>query len=148
MRFPQRALIGIALVFAISFTASALGRTIGERTARKLAKEALVTMGEDERSAHLGPWEFPWAPEFYTFSAWWPGLDHGDGVSVLQTYYLAVNPWTGDVWDAIGCSRITSPAIQKEQKNLRNRSKLSAEVWEFIHGRTPAGCSELKPDDH
>ncbi len=113
---------------------------ISERIARKLVQQALVALGEDGHRVHIGPWQYYWAPEFYTFQAWRPGNDNG-GVSVLQTYYFAVNPWTGDVWDAMGCTRITSLAIQNEQESISKRYRLPAEVQEAIRNKSPADCS-------
>ena len=49
--------------------------------------------------------------------AWWPN-PHGSPV----LGYYAVNPWTGDVWDVMGCKRISSPAIQAEQRSILKRS--------------------------
>jgi hypothetical protein len=121
--------------------AQLLRHTIRERTARGLVQRALVALGEDLRWVHIGPWQYYWAPEFYTFSAWRPGPVGTDGVGVLQTWYFAVNPWTGDVWDAMGCTRITSPTIQNEQESIWKRSQLPAEVREAIRNKSPADCS-------
>jgi len=107
-------------------------------------RQALVALGEDWPSAHVEPWKYDWAPEFYTFQSWRPGPVQDDGVSVLQTRYFAVNPWTGDVWDAMGCNRITSPAIQKEQKLIWKRSRLADEVRETLRNRSPAACSDVE----
>lgn len=64
-----------------------------------------------------------------------------NGVSVLQTHYLAVNPWTGDVWDAMGCEMITSSALQKEQNFIWKRSGLPADAKLPLHDKSPASCS-------
>jgi hypothetical protein len=131
----------VALALGISLVAFARDRTISERAARTLVQEALVALGWP--SVHVDPMKYYWAPEFYTFQAYWPGPVQDDGVSVLQSYYLAVNPWTGDVWDAMRCSRITSPAIQKEQESIWKRSRLPAEAREPLHEKSP-GCSAIE----
>jgi hypothetical protein len=100
-------------------------------------KEALVAIGENTPSIQIGPWTYLWAPEFFTLSAWRPS----EGSGPLVTYYFAVNPWTGDVWDAMGCKRITSPEIQKRQSVIYKRYPLPTEVWESLRERSPAECS-------
>jgi hypothetical protein len=67
-----------------------------------------------------------------------------DGVVILQTYYFAVNPWTVDVWDAMGCERITSAGIGNEQQAIWKRSQLPADVWEAIRKKSPADCSAIQ----
>lgn len=115
-------LLPIALALSVGFFASARDRTISERTARRLVREALVAMGDDWSSAPIEPYKYYWAPEFYSFMAYLPGPEI-NGVSVLQTQYLSVNPWTGDVWDNTECRIITSPVIQKEQESIWSRSR-------------------------
>lgn len=137
-------LFRVALVLGVSFVSSAHVPTISEGAARRLVREALVALGENGPSVQIGPWKYYWAPEFYTFSAWRPGLAGSDGVGILQTYYFAVNPWTGDVWDAMGCKRITSPAIEKEQEAIWKRSQLPADVREAIRKKSPADCSAIQ----
>lgn len=113
---------------------------ISERLARKLAIEALSTVVAMD-GLNIKPWQYYWAPEFYTFQAWRPGIPDPQGVGVLETHYLAVNPWTGDVWDAMGCERITSPAFAKEQDAIWRRSKLPNDVRLAIRDKAPADCS-------
>jgi hypothetical protein len=132
----------LIFLLAFSFTSWAQSRTISAATARKLVREALPAFGENESSVRIAPWKYKWAPEFYTFQAWGrPNRVATEGVGVLQTYYFAVNPWTGDVWDAIACSRITSPTLKKEQELiLLKRSYLSLEKREALSNKSP-GCS-------
>jgi hypothetical protein len=120
----------------------ARGRTISERTARKLVEEALVVLGEDPRGVHVEPCAYDWAPEFYTFQAWARKGD--ESANVIEVDYLAVNPWTGDVWDAMACKRITSPAMQKEQDRIWQESRLAAEVRQTLRERSPA-CARNGP---
>src|SRR5260370_41672409 len=100
------------VMLAVGFSTISLahGRTISQSTARKLVREALVTMNQDGPSVKITRFRDDHAREFYTFDATWPNPD-GDPL----IGYFAVNPWTGDVWDLGGCKRITSSAIEKEQ---------------------------------
>lgn len=134
-----RSLFQVALAVGISFVASAHLRTIGERTALKLVQEALVTLGATGPSVQIRHWPYYWAPEFYTFQAWRPNPGEGP----LLTYYFAVNPWTGDVWDAIGCERITSPAIEREQESILKRLGLPRDAQEILQTKSPA-CSDME----
>ncbi len=126
----------VALVLGLSLPSPAIERTIDEVTARKLVEGALPALGESRTSVQIGPWRYYWAPEFYTFSAWRAGER-----DVLLTYYFAVNPWTGDVWDAMGCKRITTQEIQKEQEAIWKRSGIPSEAREALRNKSPADCS-------
>jgi hypothetical protein len=136
-------LLPIALALGVGFFASARDRTISERTARRLVREALVAMGDDWASAPIEPWKYYWAPEFCTFMAYLPGPEI-NGASVLQTHYLAVNPWNGDVWDAMACRIITSPVIQKEQESIWRRSRRPADAREPLRDKSPASCALIE----
>ncbi len=137
----KRLFFQLAFFLTFSFVLSAQSRTISGATARKLVRDALPALGENGSSVQIGPWKYRWAPEFYTFQAWRGSDKVGpDGVGILQTYYLAVNRWTGDVWDAIACVRITLPTLQKEQRSILNRSRLSPEKREALSNESP-GCS-------
>lgn len=133
----------VALAIAIGAFSDARERIISEKTARRLIREALVSMGDDWSSAPIERWIYYWAPEFYSFMTYLPGPEI-DGVSVLQTHYLSVNPWTGDVWDAIGCRTITSPVIQKEQESIWRRSRLPSDAREPLQDKSPASCSLIE----
>src|SRR5580658_2362179 len=126
----------VAAALWVGLVCSAQPRTMSEATARKLVREALAAQGESGPSVQIGPWKYDWAPEFYTFSAWRHNLADG----LLVTYYFAVNPWTGDVWDAIGCSRIKSPGLDREQESILKRSHLSADKRKALSEKSP-GCS-------
>jgi hypothetical protein len=119
-------------------------RIISEGSARKLAQEALVVLGGDWLSANIESYDDYWAPEFYAFMAYYPGPQSADGTGVLQTTYLAVNPWTGDVWDATECRTITSPTILKEQESIWSRSGLPADASVALHDKSPASCSLIE----
>jgi hypothetical protein len=138
----------VALIFGLSFVSFARVPTISEGIARQLVKEALVTLGASGPAVEIVHWPYDWAPEFYTFQAWRPGVESSNGVGVLQTYYFAVNPWTGDVWDAMACRRITSPTIEKEQEAIWKRSQLSVDVREAIRKKSPADCSAIQREMH
>jgi hypothetical protein len=125
-----------ALALSVSLASTAHPLTISERTARKLVQEALVTLGENGSSVDIARWKYYWAPEFYTFSAYRHNLKDG----LLVTYYFAVNPWTGDVWDAMACKRISSPILEREQESIWKRSQLPDDVRETLQNRSPA-CS-------
>jgi len=109
---------------------------ISEKTAQRLVRQALAATEKAGEPFHIESWRHEWAPEFMTYSAYRPGSLQSNGVSVLESHYFAVNPWTGDVWEAMGCYRITSPAIDKEQKAILARSKFSSQVLTSLRERS------------
>jgi hypothetical protein len=125
-----------ALILGVGMTSPAIERTIDEQTARSLVEGALPALGESPKWMNIGPWKYYWAPEFYNFSAYRAG-----GQGVLVIYYLSVNPWTGDVWDAMACKRITTPEIKKEQDAIWQQSGIPSEARETLSNRPPADCS-------
>jgi hypothetical protein len=131
-------LLRAALAIGISLGSLANGRTITLSDARKLVREALAASDSNGPSVKIERFRYNYAPEFYVFMAWWPN----PAGSPLLGYY-AVNPWTGDVWDVMGCKRISSPAIEKEKESIRRRSKLAAEVEGTLHEKSP-GCSAIE----
>jgi hypothetical protein len=133
----------VALTIGIGAFSSARDRIISERTARRLVREALVAMGDDWSSAPIEPMKYYWAPEFYSFMAYLSGPEI-NAVSVLQTQYLSVNPWTGDVWDNTECRIITSSVIQKEQASIWSRSRLPADAREPLRDKSPASCALIQ----
>jgi hypothetical protein len=110
----------------------ALPPAINEATARELSLDALASRGVQGPDVGIEPWPYYWAPDFFTFQA---EKAHPDG---LQTWYFAVNPWTGDVWDAISCTRITSATIKSKQEAILKSAKLPDEARQFLQARTPA----------
>jgi len=124
------------IILGLAKSSGAIERTIEERTARKLVEGALPALGEDPKFMDIRPWRYYWAPEFYSFEAY-----RGGGHGVLIIYYLSVNPWTGDVWDATACKRITTPEVKKEQDAIWQKSGIPSEAREALSKKAPAECS-------
>jgi len=132
-------------VFTLGLSAASaeLNRTIDAIAARKLVEEALVALGECPSSS-ISDWQYYWAPEFYTFQAWCGNTES----TPIVPYYLAVNPWNGEVWDAMACTRITSPAIENEQKAIWKKSRLPSGAREPLHDKSPASCAIILQQRH
>lgn len=128
------------LIGGIACSAFADARKISHNQAQELVRDALVTLNLNGPSVRIERNRYDYAPEFYVFMAWWPN-PHGSPV----LGYYAVNPWTGDVWDVMGCKRISSPAIQAEQRSILKRSNLSPEAEGTVRALTP-GCSPAQPN--
>ena len=114
---------------------------INESTARKLVRQALVALGETEH-LHVEPMAVLLGTGVLHVSimaSGRPGRQRSRRSP--RRPYFAVNPWTGDVWDAMGCTRITSPTLLKEQEAIWRRSQLPAEVRKAIRDKYPADCS-------
>lgn len=135
-----RTAILIIMSLAASSGSLALDPTINEATARELVRDALASRGERGTDIGIGPWLYYWAPDFFTLEAWRPSPT----VGTMQTWHFAVNPWTGDVWDAIACTRITSTTIKRKQEEIWKSSKLPDEARQALQARAPA-CTPAKP---
>ena len=131
-------LLRVALVLGGSLVSLAGGHTISRSAARKLVREALIARRQYDPLVRIDPFRYDYAPEFTSFMAWWPNPD-GDPL----IGYFAVNPWTGDVWDVIGCERITSPTLQKAQESIWKQSHLLPEAKGTLHEKSPA-CSAIE----
>jgi hypothetical protein len=120
----------------------ALDPTISTATATELVRGALASLGEFSVRTKIAiyPWPYYWAPDFITLQAEVPHNDSGR----IGMRYFAVNPWTGDVWDAMACTRITSPTINRKQDEIWKSSKLPDEARRVLQARTPA-CTPAKP---
>lgn len=69
----------------------------------------------------------------------------GNGDCCNSRWY-AVNIWTGDVWDTLGCKRMFNTTLMKEQEKIKQRFK-KAEMLQYnrLHALRPmdAGWNDL-----
>jgi hypothetical protein len=121
----------VALAVGPSLRCPAAEPTISEQTARRLVEAALPALDEDPKFMQIVPHG---VREFYSFSAM------RGTKSVLHIYYLSVNPWTGDVWDAAACSRITTPELKKEQRAIWRQSSIPLKARKALQHRLPYEC--------
>ena len=146
----RQLLLRVTLVAAVLSTGAQLALPeqypkISETIARRLVRLALAATEKAGEPFNIETIALPWAPEFMTYSGYRPGPLQDDGSSVLESHYFAVNPWTGDVWESIGCILITSSAIEKEQKAILARSKFSPQVLKSLRERSLAGRRNYCP---
>ena len=102
---------------------------IGIEEARKLAYEA-VKVHNPDATLISSPRAFD--PDFYFFAATWP---NPTGSPIIG--YFAVNPWTGDVWNAAGCEHPTSKSIEKLQQEIRRRSHFKRGEYTRLRAKKP-----------
>jgi hypothetical protein len=131
----------VTLALSASLSAPALDRKISEKTARRLVQEALVALGQPVPPSQVRYRTFYWAPEFYTFEA----VLGQTGSRPALTWFFAVNPWNGEVWNSMECSRITSRVIEREQEDIWKRSRLPPEAREPLHYKYPGDCDPTNP---
>lgn len=129
-------LLRVLLVLGVGVVSPAGTATISTAAARRLVREALAVMKQDGPSVRIDATRRDCAPGFYTFQAWWPNPDG----SPIFTVYFAVNPRTGDVWDVMGCERITSAALEKEQESIFRRSGLTPTAAKAFRAKSPLCC--------
>jgi hypothetical protein len=138
-----RAISLIIMLLVASPVGLALDPIISKATAAELVRDALASLGEDGGGTKIavGPWPYYWAPDFITLYAEVPH----PSVGRIEMRYFAVNPWTGDVWEPFGCTRITSPTIERKQDEIWKSSKLPDEARHVLQARAPA-CTPAKPE--
>jgi hypothetical protein len=140
-----RAISLIIMLLAASPVGLALDPVISKATAVGLVRDALARVGEGNGGSKIPveSWDYYWAPDFITLQA--EVLVPSMGIVAMR--YFAVNPWTGDVWDPFGCTRITSPEMKRKQDEIWKSSKLPAEARQVLEARAPA-CTPKKSDHH
>jgi hypothetical protein len=121
----------LILLFLLECAVAAGEERITQDEARQLAVEALKAKMLNGPTVQLSP--ISYVKDFYTFEATWP---NPDGSPNLGSF--AVNPWTGDVWQVVVCKYITSPAIQKIQKSIRDRFHYPRKEYKELRARKPA----------
>lgn len=117
-------LLAVASIAAASATEAS--RKIDHEAARRLAAEAFkwneryVEYDHDDRSFFIVA---PMGGEYATAPVTW----------------LAVNPWTGDVWELWTCKRLSTPALRKSQAAIRESfSGAEARQYAKLHAMKPA----------
>ena len=138
-----RAISLIIMLLVASPVGLALDPIISKATAAELVRDALATLGNDGGGTKIavGPWSYYWAPDFITLQA----QVFVPSMGIVAMRYFAVNPWTGDVWEPFGCTRITSPTIKRKQDEIWKSSKLPDEARHVLQARAPA-CTPAKPE--
>lgn len=84
----------------------------------------------------LSAYKDPYFPEFYFFEATWDNT--GEGSVVIGHY--AVDPRTGDVWDAVVCEELDSPSLRKLQQATRKRLGVTQKEYHKLRRPGPM-CS-------
>ena len=136
--------ISIITVLLVATTVGhALDPIISKAAAAELVRDALASLGEGHEASKIPvfAWDYYWAPDFITLQA--EILVPSTGTVAMR--YFAVNPWTGDVWEPFGCTRITSPTLKRKQDEIWKSSKLPDEARAVLQARAPA-CTPAKPE--
>jgi hypothetical protein len=125
--------VEVVLLIASALVATAVaqppGRKIDIEEARKLVHEVVKGHNPDA-SITSSPRAFD--PDFYFFAATWPNPAGSPMIG-----YFAVNPWTGDVWNAAGCEHLTSKSIERLQQDIRKRSHFKREDYVKLREKKP-----------
>ena len=87
---------------------------------KQLPEFGIEQFGEDQHS------------QFYFLTAYWQGAPNGS--MIIGNY--AVDPSTGDVWDAVmECSELNTRALRKLQKRIRREIGLSDSEYKKIKSK-------------
>lgn len=125
--------VELVLLIAAALVGTAVAqppdRKIDIEEARKLVYE-VVKVHNPGASVTSSPRAFD--PSFYFFAATWPNPAGSPMIG-----YFAVNPWTGDVWNAAGCEHLTSKSIERLQQDIRRRSHFKREDYTKLRAKKP-----------
>jgi hypothetical protein len=107
---------------------------ISLKTARQLVYEGLrvYSPGSDFTRVDVSRIRDNYDREFFYFEATWP---NPTGSPHLGSF--AVNPWTGDVWNAAGCERLTSASLARLQDGIRKRFGFKEKEYSALRARKP-----------
>lgn len=108
--------------------------SVGE--ARRLVAAA-IEVHDPYRQVEVSPVENRYDSFFMYFEATWP---NPEGSPHLGNY--AVNPLTGDVYNADGCERLQSSTLKKLQTHIRRRLSTKGEEYLKATVRKPICGSE------
>lgn len=133
-----RAISLLLMLLAASPTGFALDPVVSKVATADLVRDALASLGYDGGGTKIavGPWLYYWAPDFITLQA----QVYVSSIEKVALQYFAVNPWTGDVWEPFGCTRILSPTLERKQEEIWRSSKLPDEARRVLRARAP-GCT-------
>src|ERR1051325_2134944 len=131
-----RAILLTIMLLVTSPFGLALDPVISQATAEELVRDALASLGERGVGTKIAvySWPYYWASDFITLQAEAPL----PAVVRIEMRFFAVNPWTGDVWEPFGCSRLTSATIKRKQDEIWKASKLPDEARHVLQARAPA----------
>lgn len=115
----------LSLLFFINFAcAFAQNINISEIDAKNLVLEALKP---NDNSVDLYSLPIDYSPGFYVFE-----IISLNPKTNLVVGHIAVNQYTGDVWDISGnCKKFSSNILYKMQSKLTSNLKISDEVTEW-----------------
>lgn len=118
-----------AIVICRISSAQASQARIDVEEARKLVYETVKTQNPGA-SIIESPRAFD--PDFYFFAATWP---NPTGSPIIG--YFAVNPSTGDVWNAASCRQLHSKSLTLLQRAIRRRFHFDAEQYATLTRKKP-----------
>jgi hypothetical protein len=135
-RFPIQTVVFLMLSMIIFSNAAenTPRQKIVESEARSLAFEGLKTYTKRDsvEDIFLTRIQDKYDPDFYYFDANWLNPSGSPHLA-----YIAVNPWTGDVWNAAICKRLESPYLGKMQEAIRKRFRLNKDSDAVFRSKEP-----------
>jgi hypothetical protein len=111
-----------------------------------LAPDRAVAQQQPEKldiidAQHFATAAYGWAPKYIKY-------DHKEGVFLMfalldvknaatRVGWLAVNAWTGDVWDTWRCARLWDPALREWQAGIHRRFRRDARRYAELRALRP-----------
>jgi hypothetical protein len=112
-------------------------KALAQDDARKIPLEEAQALAQEAMKVYYPGASLEYMPlfddGFYEFAALSDNL-----VASPNVGRFAVNPWTGDVWDAAGfCERLTAPSLEIHQQAIRERFKFATEEYADLRKKKP-----------
>lgn len=130
-----RAVAALTFVPALVFGQAGSGskpRTITVEEARDLVYALLASSGCTKVKCDVDRFQDEYFPQFYFFEGLWP-----NPVGSPHIGSWAVDPKTGDLWDAVVCAEYRNSRVSRVQVLLRRRLGLTAESYLKLKARPP-----------
>jgi hypothetical protein len=128
---------GVALLVLVCASSSRPAKEITLDQARQLVLKTLEAETNFTKLPKFGldHYSDPYFPGFFFFEATWDN-PHQPPASVVLGHY-AVNRKTAEVWESIGCRRLSPSAIRPLQKSLRKGIGLSKQECRKLSAIAP-----------
>lgn len=123
----------VFLLFGCPLVAAAKTRNLTEKEAKELVACPLGSHIPTLPNFGLDAYNDPNAADFYLFEA---TASFGAGKSPIIGHY-AVNRATGDVWEAVVCTRINSDALENLQEIVHKKIQLTREELRRLGAKSP-----------
>jgi hypothetical protein len=133
-------ILGLGLATTTGLSVGLNQQKISVKQAEELVFESLSVFapGIDLKTVVLMKLTDRYDPDFLYFDA-----SAKNPIGSPHVGYFAVNPWTGDVWNAAGCTRLTSSEIKRIQREIRKQLGVNDKEYQHLMDKKPL-CERIR----